>query len=55
MGEGSGGRAGGGGNGVGVMGPWSDYEGGFLLMALDHEASPCPDWHTEDFVEKFKP
>ena len=52
MGEG---RAGGGGRGAGVMGPWSDYEGGFLLMALDREEAPCPDWHSEDFREKVGP
>ena len=42
------GNSGGGGDG-GVMGRRCDYEGGFLMMALDHEAAPCTQWHSEDF------
>ena len=50
--SGAGGAEGGDGNGDGgggVMGRRCDYEGGFLMMALDHEAAPCTQWHSEDF------
>ncbi|MEW5315328.1 MAG: hypothetical protein WDW38_006768 [Sanguina aurantia] len=35
----------------GVAGRNRDYEGGFLLMAVDHLASPCQTWHSPDFEE----
>ena len=38
------------GSSAGVMGRRSDYEGGFLMMALDHEAAPCLEWHSDDFT-----
>jgi len=44
--------AGRGDGGDGVMGRRSDYEGGFLMMAIDHDAAPCVEWHSEDFGEK---
>jgi len=28
----------------------SDYEGGFLLMAVDHAAAPSNSWHRDDLV-----
>lgn len=28
----------------------ADYEGGFLLMAVDHERARAADWHRSDFV-----
>lgn len=35
--------------GGGVMGRQCDYEGGFLLMAIDREDAPYTEWHREDF------
>lgn len=35
----------------GIQGREQDYEGGFLLMAVDHAAAPAVDWHRDDFVE----
>ncbi|MEW5297594.1 MAG: hypothetical protein WDW36_000795 [Sanguina aurantia] len=35
----------------GVAGRNRDYEGGFLLMAVDRLASPCQTWHSPDFEE----
>jgi hypothetical protein len=34
----------------GIVGRERDYEGGHLLMALDHAAAPAQDWHRHDFV-----
>jgi hypothetical protein len=33
----------------GIRGRERDYEGGFLLMAVDHSSSPAQDWHRDDF------
>ena len=33
----------------GIRGREGDYEGGYLLMAVDHESSPAGDWHRDDF------
>jgi hypothetical protein len=34
----------------GIVGRERDYEGGYLLMAVDHAAAPAPDWHRDDFA-----
>lgn len=34
---------------AGILGRDTDYEGGFLLMALDHAHAPCGHWHRDDF------
>jgi hypothetical protein len=34
----------------GIRGRDKDYEGGYLLMAVDHQGSPAGDWHRDDFV-----
>jgi hypothetical protein len=34
----------------GIVGRERDYEGGYLLMAVDHEGAPAQDWHRDDFV-----
>eukprot|EP00775_Hariotina_reticulata_P013512 gene13512-13637_t len=34
----------------GIKGRERDYEGGYLLMAVDHAAAPAQDWHRHDFV-----
>jgi hypothetical protein len=33
----------------GIRGRERDYEGGFLLMAVDHADAPADDWHRDDF------
>lgn len=33
----------------GIRGRERDYEGGFLLMAVDHADAPAADWHRDDF------
>jgi hypothetical protein len=33
----------------GIQGRERDYEGGFLLMAVDHADAPAEDWHRDDF------
>jgi len=33
----------------GIAGRERDYEGGYLLMAVDHAAAPAQDWHRDDF------
>ncbi len=33
----------------GILGREEDYEGGFLLMAVDHAAAPCLAWYQEDW------
>lgn len=33
----------------GIIGREEDYEGGFLLMAVDHADSPCETWHRDDW------
>eukprot|EP00798_Chlamydomonas_sp_ICE-L_P021572 gene21572-28567_t len=33
----------------GVLGQEHEYEGGFLLMAIDFESLPCKHWHRDDF------
>lgn len=33
----------------GILGREEDYEGGFLLMAVDHAAHPSDLWHRDDF------
>lgn len=33
----------------GIQGRERDYEGGYLLMAVDHAAAPASDWHRDDF------
>lgn len=33
----------------GIRGRERDYEGGYLLMAVDHSSSPAQDWHRDDF------
>jgi hypothetical protein len=33
----------------GIVGRERDYEGGYLLMAVDHAAAPAGDWHRDDF------
>jgi hypothetical protein len=35
----------------GIAGRERDYEGGYLLMAIDHAASPAQDWHRDDLVD----
>ena len=32
----------------GILGRERDYEGGFVLMAVEHAASPASDWHRDD-------
>lgn len=32
----------------GLLGREGDYEGGFLIMAIDHADAPCLDWHRDD-------
>lgn len=34
----------------GILGRHGDYEGGFLLIAIDHQAAPCNRWHRDDFT-----
>ena len=33
----------------GILGRERDYEGGFVLMAAEHAASPAPEWHRDGF------
>ncbi|EFJ42582.1 hypothetical protein VOLCADRAFT_97402 [Volvox carteri f. nagariensis] len=33
----------------GILGRADEYEGGVLLMAIDHEDSPCMQWHRDDW------
>ncbi|GIL74114.1 hypothetical protein Vretifemale_4142, partial [Volvox reticuliferus] len=45
---------GGGSSGVGcpfegILGRADEYEGGVLLMAIDHEDSPCAEWYRDDW------
>lgn len=35
----------------GIHGRERDYEGGYLLMAVDHAAAPATDWHRNDFED----
>ncbi|GAX79085.1 hypothetical protein CEUSTIGMA_g6525.t1 [Chlamydomonas eustigma] len=35
---------------LGVMGQLKEYEGGFLMMAIDHTSYPYTAWHRNDFV-----
>ncbi|KXZ53174.1 hypothetical protein GPECTOR_7g1066 [Gonium pectorale] len=35
----------------GILGRADEYEGGFLLMALDHVDSPCQEWYRDDWEE----
>eukprot|EP00879_Flechtneria_rotunda_P029879 GHRR01032342.1.p1 GENE.GHRR01032342.1~~GHRR01032342.1.p1 ORF type:complete len:205 (-),score=87.79 GHRR01032342.1:678-1244(-) len=35
----------------GLYGREGDYEGGYLLMAIDHAGNPADDWHTDNFVQ----
>jgi len=35
----------------GIQGRERDYEGGYLLMAVDHAAAPAQDWHRHDFAD----
>ncbi|GAB4823863.1 hypothetical protein N2152v2_010909 [Parachlorella kessleri] len=32
----------------GILGRERDYEGGFVMMAAEHAASPATDWHRDD-------
>jgi hypothetical protein len=32
------------------MGQLKEYEGGFLMMAIDHAASPHIAWHSNNFT-----
>lgn len=32
----------------GILGRERDYEGGFVLMAVEHAAAPAPAWHRQD-------
>ncbi len=34
---------------AGLLGNVLDYEGGFLMMAVDRIESPCLEWHRNDF------
>ncbi|GIL54339.1 hypothetical protein Vafri_9920 [Volvox africanus] len=33
----------------GILGRADEYEGGVLLMAIDHEDSPCLEWYRDDW------
>ena len=35
-------------NEAGLSGQTLDYEGGFIMIALEHEGSPVADWHRAD-------
>jgi len=35
---------------AGIVGQPEDYEGGFLLMAIDRADAPCARWHRSDFA-----
>lgn len=45
------GAGGGGGGFEGILGRADEYEGGFLLMAVDHAAAPGEGWHRDDWEQ----